>query len=161
MSGARWTPCELALKVEQMQKRREARADKLLTKAKRSLRPDNKKPVTPEHNIQKQVIQWFAWNYMEIYITGAMFAVPNGGKRCKAEAVRLKLEGVWPGVSDLILLYPKGQYHGLCIEMKNETGALSNEQGKWLLHRSLSGYATEVCHSLEQAQSAITTYMNL
>lgn len=50
-----------------------------------------------------------------------LFAVPNGGSRSKVEAAIMQGEGVTPGVSDLILLVARGNYNGLCIEMKTES----------------------------------------
>ena len=49
-----------------------------------------------------------------------LYAVPNGGRRDKAEAAHLKMQGVKAGVPDLCLAVPKGKYHGLYIELKVE-----------------------------------------
>lgn len=46
-----------------------------------------------------------------------LYAVPNGGRRDKAEAAHLKRQGVRAGVPDLCLAVPKGKYHGLYIEL--------------------------------------------
>ena len=49
-----------------------------------------------------------------------VFAVSNGwGKMTARQAVRAKLEGIMPGVSDLILLLPNKVYF---IEIKNPNG---------------------------------------
>lgn len=49
-----------------------------------------------------------------------VFAVSNGwGKMTAGQAVRAKLEGIMPGVSDLILLLPNKVYF---IEIKNPNG---------------------------------------
>ena len=60
-----------------------------------------------------------------------MFAVPNGGSRNTREARNLKLQGVMPGVSDLIFLFPGRGYHGLCIEMKFGKGKQTQNQKEW------------------------------
>ena len=41
----------------------------------------------------------------------------NISRTCAVTGARLKAEGVVAGVSDLLLLVPRGKYHGLCIEM--------------------------------------------
>lgn len=49
-----------------------------------------------------------------------VFAVSNGwGKMTPAQAVRAKMQGIMPGVSDLILLLPGKVYF---IELKNPNG---------------------------------------
>ena len=51
-----------------------------------------------------------------------VFAVPNGGKRGKAEAARLKRGGVRAGEPDTYLLIPNESYHGMAIEFKRREG---------------------------------------
>jgi len=120
-----------------------------------------KKPKISETVIQQQVIKWFAWTYPEIYKTGAFFAVPNGGGRSKAQAGILKAEGVFPGVADVLLLTPRGGFHGACIEMKAAGGKLSTAQIAWGNARILDGYFVDVCFSYEQAVQTIERYLSL
>ena len=49
-----------------------------------------------------------------------VFAVPNGGSRHFLEAFNLKLQGVTAGVSDLIILLPKGR--AVFAELKSPDG---------------------------------------
>ena len=49
-----------------------------------------------------------------------VFAVPNGGSRNAREAHNLRLQGVMPGVSDLVVLLPEGR--AVFIELKNING---------------------------------------
>ena len=58
-----------------------------------------------------------------------MFHIPNGGKRTKIEASRLKAMGVLPAVPDLFLALPLGGYHGMFIEVKRP-GEIPHENGK-------------------------------
>ncbi len=71
-----------------------------------------------EHEEQCNLIGW-----LDRHNIGRM-AVPNGGKRGKAEAVRLKREGVLPGAPDIVLI-DFAPYVGkpVAIEMKRKTGA--------------------------------------
>lgn len=129
---------------------------------KKGLVPRKTKAVRiPETKIQQSVVQWFKERYSDIYETGAFFAVPNEGKRSIATASRMRAEGMVSGVSDLILLVPKGGFHGLCIEMKAIGGKLTDKQRDWLKHRAKSGYMTAVCYSLDDAMSVIDTYFSL
>ncbi|MBK5719931.1 VRR-NUC domain-containing protein [Dysgonomonas sp. Marseille-P4677] len=76
-----------------------------------------------------------------------LIAIPNGGKRDKREAARLKKQGVTPGASDILCLVPNDKYNYLCLETKTETGTQSDEQkefqkqveaagGLYLIYRS-------------------------
>jgi hypothetical protein len=76
-----------------------------------------------EHEEQREFVMWFRQNFAPVRI----FAIPNGGKRGKAEAMRLKVEGVSAGVPDLYI--PAWR---LWVEMKRQAGgSLSPEQKDW------------------------------
>lgn len=79
--------------------------------------------VPSEHVEQREFVMWFRQTFEGVRI----FAIPNGGKRSKAEALRLKAEGVSAGVPDLYV----PAWH-LWIEMKRQAGGvLSSEQKDW------------------------------
>jgi hypothetical protein len=62
-----------------------------------------------------------------------LFAIPNGGARHKAIAGKLRAEGVRAGVPDICLPVPRGEYHGLFIELKRPKGGhVSEEQEAWI-----------------------------
>lgn len=70
-----------------------------------------------------------------------MYHIPNGGKRGKVEAIHFKAEGVKAGVPDICLPVPRGEWHGLYIELKRrEGGRVSPEQTKWLEDLMRQGY---------------------
>lgn len=86
--------------------------------------------------------------------------VPNGGKRGKTEAARLKRMGVKPGVPDLCLPVARGGYHGLYVEMKRRDGGrVSSEQRAWLAALHAGGYCALVAEGHEQAIAAIRDYL--
>jgi len=87
--------------------------------------------------------------------------IPNGGKREKAEAARLKQQGVKPGVSDVFLPVPKGKYHGFYIEMKVESNKLTDDSLIGLKDMKRLGYATAVCYSWIEAKKIIENYLEL
>lgn len=90
-----------------------------------------------------------------------LFHIPNGGSRDKIEAVNLKRSGVKPGVPDLCLPVPRGQYHALYIEMKNETGRESPEQSWWVDALRSQGNFTTVAHGWESAVRLLEWYLSL
>ena len=89
-----------------------------------------------------------------------LFHIPNGGDRGKAEAGRLKAQGVKAGVPDLMLPVPRGGYHGLFIELKADKGRLSEAQKEWIQELQQQGYAATCCKGLDEAMNTITRYMN-
>ena len=123
-----------------------------------------------EHEIQCECVKWFREAYPGY--RRLLFAVPNGGFRNKATAGKMKAEGVLAGVSDLILLVPNKNYHGLCIEMKWEKVEIDStgkkhvtrsyqhdEQKAWQWAVEEQGYQYVVCRSLEEFMSCVDTYL--
>ena len=81
-----------------------------------------------ESQIQQNCVTWFRLQYPKI--SRLLFAVPNGGARNAREAAIMKGEGVTAGVSALILLFPSGGFHSLCIEFKTPARAADKRQHK-------------------------------
>lgn len=79
-----------------------------------------------EDALQQKCVFWFHNAYPDL--RGMLFSVPNGGRRDKREAFRLKQTGLIPGVSDLILLCKGSAY---LIELKNDDGQLRPIQKEW------------------------------
>lgn len=88
---------------------------------------------------------------------GCFFHCPNGGKRDKRTAEKLKRMGVSPGVPDLIIVEPpKGTDRpGAVIEIKKIGGRVSKEQRAWLQRFELSGFVTAVCYGLDACMSTL------
>lgn len=112
---------------------------------------------TIESDIQIACVKWFRYQYPE-YV-GVFFAVPNGGKRNARTAEYLKLEGVLAGVSDLILLVARGEYHGLCIEMKAPKGVQQPTQKEFQKAVESQGYRYVICRSFQEFETEIKTYL--
>ena len=80
------------------------------------------------------------------------FAVPNGGKRLKREAARLKATGVKRGVSDLIFLLAGTAY---ALEVKREKGGrTSDEQDDFGVRWVKAGGRHFVARGLDEALTA-------
>ena len=69
--------------------------------------------------------------------------------------------GVKKGVPDLCLPVPRGKYHGLYVELKNETGRTSEAQEWWGEKLLGQGYMLEVCHGWQSAVRVLEWYMGL
>ncbi|MGH8110999.1 MAG: VRR-NUC domain-containing protein [Rhodanobacteraceae bacterium] len=87
-------------------------------------------------------------------------AIPNGGGRSRAEAGRLKAEGVKKGVSDVFVSFPVGDRHGCYIEMKAPKGRVSPEQAAWLGQAQDLGYVATVCYGADEALAAWKQYVD-
>lgn len=70
-----------------------------------------------------------------------------------------KAQGIVSGVSDLILLIPRGQYHGLMIEMKRPDGSQSPNQREWEQLVKAQGYRYEVIRTEEDFRALLTEYL--
>ena len=88
--------------------------------------------------------------------------VPNGGKRSKRVAAGLKHSGVKSGYPDLLIDIARNGYHGLRIELKDESGGItSDEQKERLAMLSDEGYLAVVRSGYKAAFNEILNYMGL
>lgn len=100
------------------------------------------------------------WVRLRKDIEPFIFHIPNGGRRNKREAVKLKKMGVKAGVSDLFFAFPSRNFHGLWIELKSKTGKVTASQKEWLEKMEKAGYAVAVCYGWESAKTVIEAYIN-
>lgn len=120
----------------------------------------NKMPVPTEAQEQMTLFSWAAMQSGKYPELNLLYHVPNGGSRHKAEAGRLRAEGVKAGVPDLCLPVARGQYHGLYIELKRQRGGrISEEQVRWINGLLKQGYAAAVCKGWQEAANVITDYL--
>jgi hypothetical protein len=91
----------------------------------------------------------------------SMFAIPNGGARHIAVALKLKAEGVKAGVPDIFLPWRSGEYAGLFIELKADGGKISPAQQAWNKFLNIAGYRAEFCFGWIAAAKVICEYLNL
>jgi hypothetical protein len=111
------------------------------------------------HKIQRAVIQFarYAWHaYPELW---GLYAIPNGGKRDKIAAAKLKAEGVLAGVWDLHLPVPCGNYTGLWIEIKAGNDRLSKAQEEFGEYVRRHGHATCIAYTVQEAIDSIMEYI--
>lgn len=119
--------------------------------------------VPTEHEEQVQVVSWC--NLMTDRGYGdydLIYAIANGGQRGKAQAGKLKAEGVKKGVPDLCLPVPRGGYGALYIEMKREKGGqVRKTQSEYMARLTRAGNLCVVCRGAEEAKVAIIEYMGM
>lgn len=119
-----------------------------------------------EDNHQAALIRWADWQTPQHPELAMLCHMPNGGKRDKVQAARLKAQGVKAGYPDLLLDVPRGTFHGLRIELKapaddgRKAGTASPEQRKWLADLTAQGYRAVICVGWEAARDEILSYLN-
>ena len=123
-----------------------------------------------ESSLQQECVRLFRLFYPDF--APLFFAVPNGSRREAREAVRLKAEGVWPGVADMLLLVPRYGVPGVAIEFKTydykeRKGRLervptnqSPAQREWQRAVEAQGYKYIIIRDAEEFIRCIHTYMN-
>ena len=115
--------------------------------------------VRNEHDLQVSIIdriKLYEPQYPELTL---LHAIPNGGQRHKAIAVKLKAEGVKAGVPDLCLPVARNGFHGFYRELKTKTGTMRASQKMWLRALEKNGYSVGVCRDVDQAVIEIVSYV--
>lgn len=112
-----------------------------------------------ESGHQEALFSWAQLNERRMPELEFMHHVPNGGKRDKATAIALKRQGVKAGVPDIVLPAPKGQYHGLYIELKAGDNKTTQKQREFLSFLRQQGYYTAVCYGWQAAAGLIERYI--
>lgn len=111
-----------------------------------------------EAQAQEYLIEYIKLQYPNV-IFCAQIAGLNIGARLMQMAKRL---GYWKGFPDLLIMEPKGVYHGLAIEMKKEGKyRLTIEQESTLSALSRKGYYAVVADGFEKAKMFVDNYLSL
>ncbi len=115
----------------------------------------------PEEEVEQTCLfRWAAYSLGAHPELKLLHAIPNGGKRSKSEAARMKAAGVKAGVPDMFLPVARGGSHGLYIELKRiKGGRVSAEQLAWMEELTREGYTCAVCHGWEKARETILDYL--
>jgi len=87
------------------------------------------------------------------------FAIPNGGSRHIAEAVKFVGTGTRKGVPDIMLPAANDKYHGMFIELKVGKNKTSKAQDEWIDALRANGYYVVVCYTWNVARAAIIAYL--
>ena len=114
-------------------------------------------PREEEHRLQVACVNWYRLQHRKY--ADSLIAVPNGGKRDKTTAKKMKAEGQLAGVADLILLKSNRYYGALMIEMKTRTGRQAETQKQWQEYIEQQGYKYVVCRSIEDFMREVNDYL--
>lgn len=87
--------------------------------------------------------------------------IKNETREGAAQVAVDKAMGVKAGVPDLCLPVARDRYHGLYIEMKTESGRISEAQKWWGEKLLEQGYMFEVCHGWKSAVGVLEWYLSL
>tara|TARA_R100001530_G_C4275797_1_gene144236 strand:- start:376 stop:720 length:345 start_codon:yes stop_codon:yes gene_type:complete len=107
-----------------------------------------------EHDVQCAIC-----DYLDIRRI-CYWAVPNGGKRSKSEANRLKSEGVRPGVPDITIVHD-GLYFGLEVKRPktlSPKGRLSKNQKEMIEKIEDNGGEVKVVYGVEDVIEAFEAW---
>lgn len=123
----------------------------------------------PEAALQAACVGWFRMTYR--HLAHALVYVPNEhaypriraaeNPRRKKDWVNPKDMGLVAGVSDLVLLLPRGNFGGLCLEMKTKQGTLSDRQIAWGVQMLESGYLWQCVRTEERFREVVRGYLGL
>lgn len=119
-----------------------------------------KKRASPEEDLHRACMEWVALSSARYPILRWMLHVPNGGKRPRGEAGKLKALGTKPGYPDLTLPRLNQGWRGLAVELKSSTGTVSSYQQEWLDAFADDGWLVVVCRSLDEFTGATMLYLN-
>jgi len=114
-----------------------------------------------EHAHQSALFLWFAYQLHKWPELKYAFAIPNGGKRDKITAAKLKAEGVKSGTSDIMIPVARRGFHGFFLEMKKpgERSGESEKQKEFGAGVEGQGYFYAVCEHWEEAAHLVSWYM--
>ena len=110
---------------------------------------------------QQAIITWTQYMSGKYPDLEYIYHVPNEGKRSQWYGRQLVSAGLRSGVPDLVLPSPRGQYHGLYIELKVQGRKPTENQKKWMGYLGRKQYCTMVCNGFAEAKKAIEEYMEL
>jgi hypothetical protein len=101
-----------------------------------------------------------------IEVMRLLFSTPNGGKRDKITAGRLRATGTLRGYPDISLDAARGGSHGLRIELKRPAtptkpaGVVSKEQHACIAALNAEGYLAVVCVGWQAAVEVLKEYLS-
>jgi len=124
--------------------------------------------VKRQNREDQELIAIFDWAKHFKILREHMFHIANERKTTFAAGKRLSRKGVMPGVADIFLSYPSGDYHGLYIELKGpkaikgyRPAKVSKPQMTFLGRMCAAGYCTCIKYGAEEAIEAIEHYLTL
>ena len=118
-----------------------------------------KRKATPESEANQQEI---VIKYLRLAYPDALYCASAGGMwTSDSQRIKMARTGYVKGFPDLFIYEPRGEYHGLAIEMKKVKGSkIEPEQVQWQEQLRNRGYASYICKGNEEAIKVIDEYFN-
>lgn len=117
-------------------------------------------PVPLESWEQAKVIEWKRSVQGECPELELLFISLSGVRLTPGQRVKMKKQGMEPGDPDIRLDVPRGEYHGLRIELKRvKGGTVSDDQKRVIKMLQEQGYYVEVCKGHIEAINTILRYL--
>ena len=96
------------------------------------------------------------------------FSVPNGmqiagGPKARGKYMAaMKARGLTPGVSDVVLALPRGQFHGAFFELKRDKNSnVTDEQLSFRERMEARGYYAVIAYGWDSLLSHLNHYLGL
>lgn len=111
----------------------------------------------------EDIIQINLMNWVREHTTyeDYIFHIANERTCSPQEGRRLKRMGVMKGVSDLFVAIPRGEYHGMFLELKTQNGAISPHQYDFLERMEQQGYRCAVAKGYTEARALLAEYLGI
>ncbi len=114
--------------------------------------------LKPEQALQIALMSWLEIRLPEV--RKLVIASAGGLWTAKRQGSRMKRMGYLRGTPDLFFPFPRKDFHGLFIELK-EKASVSKEQRNVLIKLGKQGYKAVVCRGWDESIKAIKGYFDL
>jgi hypothetical protein len=120
--------------------------------------------IASENQEQRAIVKWLGLHHI---LKNYYCKNNNEGKRTEAQGWNLKLMGLRPGVSDLLIYYPTKTYHGLFLEVKRNKKYTKSEMNTdtWVMQQEFLetvksvGYEGKTCYGFLDGIRIIEEYL--
>lgn len=120
--------------------------------------------VITENQEQKALVKWLSYHHV---LKNFYLKLNNEGKRSEQQGFNLKLMGLRPGASDLLIFYPTKTYHGLFLELKRNKKYTPSERrtNTWVAQEEFLklvksvGFEGKFCYGYLDAIKIIDAYL--
>lgn len=110
----------------------------------------------PEMRAQIMLFEWISFHP---HIAPFCFSIPNERKASRFHGALLKQMGLRPGASDVFVAIPRGDFHGMFLELKEGRNKPNDRQLKFMDDMRSQGYYCVWKTGFEKARLAITEYL--
>jgi len=119
----------------------------------------SRRKIAPESEANQQEI---VIKYLRLAYPDALYCASAGGMwTSDSQRIKMARTGYVKGFPDLFIYEPRGEFHGLAIEMKKEKGGVASpEQKRWQDDLRNRGYCSYICKGSEEAIKQIDEYFN-